>query len=252
MPPPPPILNPVSSRFLALFRDKQFFLMCILLSVSLGAGFVAGSGISIPTAIVLALMWALYADAKKGIVRSSNMRVVSGAILAEFIVNIVAAVALVLFAILVAVVTAVFISNEAVGSEVIAGIIQAFEEANFHFTIGNYSIPFDSITSVAGIFWICVAVLLFLALEMIVIHVVGYRKMHKLAKASYMGVESGKFEFSGLGGVKIWLVLFIIYSIGSALLLFATLEIIGAAAYATNAAALIVAKKLIDRYFAEN
>ena len=244
--PPPQIHNPVSSRFLALFRDKLFLVLCVLISVSIGANFLAGAGLSITGAIILGFLWALYADAKKSVVKSSNIRVISGTLFAEFILDIVGAVACVLMGVLFAA-ASVFLNGLSADSEVAAAILQALKEANFYLKVSGFSVPI-SWQTVKGLLWISSAIMLFGALEMIVVYAIGYRKLNRLTKSAYKGVESGELEIAGLGGVKVWLVLFAVVNGLSAMLKLLSLDLFGVASDATKIAAIIVAIKLMENH----
>lgn len=239
--------NPMENRMVALFGDKMFLAMCVLLSVAAGIGVISGGGFSVTTILFTIFLWLLYSDAKKSVVEVSKMRVISGTLFAQFVLSVISVVC-----IAIGVVVLVVLATQGAQKQGDTGftnaVIQALEDHNFQINLGTYKLPLPSYETFIDTMWFLAILGLLFVAAILVVEVIGYRKLHRLAKALYKCVESKNFIIDGLRGVKAWLVLFTVYNGLLALGGLYSLDIAGFLINGVKCATYILASKLIKKY----
>lgn len=238
--------NPMENIMLALFGDKIFLGICILISVVAGIGVLSGGGFSVTIILYCIFLWLLYTDAKKSIVKVSNMRVISGTLFAQFVLSIIGFVCIAIGDVWL-VFLAVLGAQKQGDTEFTNSAIQALKDHNFQINLGTYKLPLPSYEAIIDIMWFIAALGLLVAVGL-VIEIMGYRRLHRLAKSLYKCVESKNVIVDGLGGVKSWLVIFAVYNGVLALGELCSLDIAGFLISGVNCATCILASKLIKKY----
>ena len=73
------------NRLLSVLKDKLFFVICILFSVSAATAIVNG-GIPVFNILFTVFFWLVYSQAQKGIVSAKHLRCISGTVYANYVV----------------------------------------------------------------------------------------------------------------------------------------------------------------------
>lgn len=236
VPPNVPIADPKSNSLLAALKDALFLLICICVTASAGFSLLSG-GMPLFQILFAIFLWITLAKASKNILSVEHLRCISGTIYANYVVCNVCAILLLVSGVTVSFLALSaapeFANNFSFANELIE-LVPKLEPllANL-----NYSI-FGIILGV---------IFLFAGIIILLISVLGLRKIHRFAKSVYQGVGNPFFPFEDPRSAKTWLLVFGIVSGISALStlgsgLFAFLSA------AAAAAAPILAVLLIDKY----
>ncbi len=180
--------NPAGDRFISIFKDPLFLVLCIILSV-------ASLGFSPITVIIAIFSWLCFTAAKRESVNFNHIRAISGAVYADYIVTLVAGWILFGAGILV---TILFSIATAIGDVNID-----LSNIPYQFRQYFYNIP----TAVMGIIGIiCGIVFIGIGIGVVIITRIGLKKIHNLVKSSYKSVESGIENYENVGGAAGWII----------------------------------------------
>lgn len=190
--------NPVAARYNTLFSDALFLVACICVSV--GAVFSVFSGSwNILSILFTIFMWLIYASAKNGSISSKYMRCVSGTVYAMRICLWVAIGIFGLCALICLFIPGVF-----------ANLLSEYNA----FSSFEYGFAALSLSSVLG-FVLCFILLIVVAV-LIVLNILFYGPLHKLAKGLYTAVDTGVEQLPNIGAIKTWaLVIGILCGVGA-------------------------------------
>lgn len=197
-------VNVAAEKIFPALKDNLFLAICILLTVSAGCILLGGNGIPVIEGLLAIFMWIVREKAQKGIVDVKNMRHISGTVYANYVVtNVVCIIGLV--------------------STILGGVcLLTVEAIAFEEIMENLSkIPSGFVPMVSmnlALLWIIIIVLAVIFAVMLIMNVIGYRRIHALAKSAYMSVQNNNLDFiESIGAAKTWLWVFGILSCVAAL-----------------------------------
>ena len=226
-----PEINVAAQKIFPALKDNLFLAICILLTVSAGCNLLGGNGIPVIEGLLAIFMWIVREKARKGIVDIKNMRHISGTVYANYVVtNVVCIILLVSMAIL-------GVSATVGGSAVIEALDIRATGFFADILAANLTLAF---------LWIVILIGIVIASAALIINIVGYRKLHRLAKSTYMSVQNNDLRFlENVGSARTWLWVFGIFSCVGALGSagdFLTFAGVGCLAASTILAAVLVGK----------
>ena len=234
-----PIPECLTPRALEFIKNDSFFVFCILLTVAVGSSLLSG-GFNVLILLITIFSWLLYADARKGVVEHSHIKVISGSVYALYIITNILAVFIAFIGVLY---TAIML-----GVPFLSGLTTEMltEELGSELMLSNFYLALFSTVAIfmGGIFIVA-------ALLMFILNVAGRKKIHRFIKLAYKGIENGQENFVGAKSVSTWLIVFAVFEIFSALTYMASAHIFGVVAEGCYAAALIVLSILINKHFCD-
>ncbi len=222
------------NKLMSVLKDNLFFIICILFSVSSVASIVNG-GIPVFNILFTIFFWLTYAQAKKGISDAKYLRCVSGTVYANYVVNNVVAIILIVCGIIVT-----------IAFELLAG--SANYIGSFFAELGLILPDFGALSQ----FFIAILGLCIIlgGVIILVINLLGMRKLHLFAQSVYKSVSQESKEKVDAAKVKSWLIFFaVLESISSLSSL--TTNFFDAVSSGCLAAIIILAIVLINKYFDE-
>ncbi len=233
------LVSPDGSKVLAALKDPSFLTICILLSVSCGATLLGGGG-GVPLIILLIMifLWQVYGKSKNGMVDTHQLRNVSGAVYANYIVTYVGAVLVLVVGVIFGLVFGVISANTNIVGEILE-------------SVGEYAEPYrwllEWLFSFSG--WLFTAIFIGVAIVMIVLNLLMLRPIHRFAKAVYQAPAGVPIDPQTVTNAKLWLIVSGVLS-----LLEAVSSLLGGAfivALGSGGAGLaaILASTLITKYF---
>ncbi len=197
-------LNPAADRVSVAITSGLFLTMCILMTVSCVLGFSAG--IPVFNILFTIFMWLSYSQARKGMLDSTHLRSLSGTTFAMYVINYVLAgcIALTGFCLFIIL-------------SFIAQTPDMIEELRSSLDVGNSimsNVIINIITTYGGLIGVAVIVT---AVLMIVFNIMGFNKIHKLAKSVYQSIHMNVIGFQNVKAAKVWLYIIGAFEIVSAL-----------------------------------
>lgn len=226
--------NPLFNRALSIVNSKLFLTICILLTVASGLSLVKGSLQIIPLLLAI-FMWIAYDNGKKNKVEINDFRKISGTVYANYVINNVVAI--------------IFI----VCGVIIGGLFGALSTLNLPELISEISPDFNNILellpnlSFTAITIILGVVFVFAGAIILIINLLGMRKIHQFAKDFYTGLSTGQTNLSLVKSTKNWLIFFAITD-GITALSTLSESIINGLVQGCLVAAIILTIKVIDKY----
>lgn len=230
-------VNIAASKIFTVLKDKLFFVICILMTTD--AALSVFGGVDVLKVLFAVFLWIVYSSAQKGYVDAKNLRCVSGTVYANYVIINVACGILAVCGALLSVM--MVFSSEV--SDFLDEIISP---------IGGWQgiLPQPEINEViVGAAWLIGVIFVLSALVMLVLNLLGMRKIHRFVKSVYMGVMTQNPNFENPNGVKTWLMVFGVLSGLSALMSLIGFNIFEASAAGCEAAASIISSILIGKYF---
>lgn len=193
---PVPCRFPLYETMRAVFADKLFLALCILVTISAAASLLIGGGINILTTLMTIFLWVLYGQGKSGVADTKYMRFVSGTIYAQYVVYLVASILVAVCGVIVGV------TFGAIGaSGMVSEIIRAFEGAPAE--VGRVLTYLFSLSS-----WVFALIAVAVAGIGVVLTMAGIRPIHRLAKSLYMSLNAGTCAVENPSGAASWLMVF--------------------------------------------
>ena len=230
--------NPAALRLNSVISSSLFTAICILLSVSFGAGLLVGS-FSIITLLAMIFCWLIFAASKKGAVDANQMRNLSGTIYAQYIINYIVSGLFVFCGVIMAAVFSTISPSD---------LLEEFDVL-LNGSTANLDLISNLLFSLSGVFFLVLFV--FIAAIFIVVNVLAIRKIHRFVKSAYTSVLSGAEIYEFVNGAKNWLLVLGILSAISTCFTLLSGEFLSAISTGASAAALIVGSRLIKNNFCE-
>ena len=230
-------VNLAKEKILPALKDKLYLAICILMTVSCGLSMIGGS-IPLIAILLTVFSWLVYSAAKKDIADTKNLRCISGTIYANYVITNVAAVCLIVIGLL----CGLLFSAIADSMDLLLDSVGGTDEAT--------RLLVDLLFAGSG--WFVALLFIFIAVIILLINLLGYKKIHRFAKSVYQSIENhnlDKIEYAESS--KTWLWFFgIMSAIG------AVLSIDGGAiavlSSGCGAASAIIAAILIKKYILTN
>lgn len=232
--------NQVAMRILPALKDKLFFVLCILMSVSCGLTLIS-SGPDVFSILFTIFLWLTYAQANKDIADAKYLRCISGTYYAYYVILNVAAIIMIVAGVIFSSALNVLLADSSFVSE-ITGALDSYASGIGTRLAGLFA---------AGMGMLFMIIFVLVGVIMLVINLFSTRYIHRFAKSVYKSIEAGQLELKHINAAHIWLWIFGICSgisclgnlaSGNLLLILGS----GASAAAPIIAALLVKKYLID------
>ena len=226
-------VNPVGEKVMAALKDKLFLVLCILMTAAAGLSLISGR-VPVLEALFSIFLWLAYSKAKNNVVDTNQLKNVSGTVYAQYVLmNVAAGIFLVcgvVCALLMGVLGMADFSEE---------LLSQFGE--FNLNIGG------ALAMASG--WIIFVVFAIAAGLILVINLLGWRKIHRFAKSVYQSINTYTDGVVYANAAKNWILAFGIIDGISALTSgdFMTILVGGAGAAASIIAYLLLNKYLTDK-----
>lgn len=237
-----PIAVCPTPRILSLIKDDLFLVICILLTVGVGCSLIYG-GLNVIFVLITIFAWLTYAGGKKNIVEHKHIRVISGSVYANYVINNVTAIITAVCGVLYTV--SLFIPA-------ILGEFNIEEFINTNINTEEYGlmglIPFTTMTLLLALAMVIGFVLIFFAIVILVLNVAGVKKIHRLIKSLYKSAEVGEENIIGVNKIGGWLIVFVVISILSAIFWISNGNIFGFITEGCYAATYIILNILIGKH----
>ncbi|MBQ6885551.1 MAG: zinc ribbon domain-containing protein [Clostridia bacterium] len=238
----PVSLSPAADKALPAIKDKLFLVLCVLMTISCVLSL--SGGMPLLNILFTIFLWLTYADAQKGFANEKHLQSISGTVYASYVITNVVSIMLIVCGVLVG-----------LGMGMLAGTEEfatGFNEALSLYDFGEYSFSYDDIPqAIVEFAGIMIAVVFVIgAVIMLVINILGYKKIHTLAKSVYTGIMFQNPEFKEVRSAKNWLIFFGVCAAIGAVASIASQPVV-ALASGCEAAAAIIASVLIDKYLTE-
>lgn len=233
-----PEINPVAERFLTIFNDKLFITICILMTISCAFGIFSGD-LNVINILIAIFLWLTYSKARKGVVSVEHLRCVSGSVYANYIiVNVVSGILIVCG----------FILSVAGSLLAMSGLpLDEFID-EIELSIPKYLQIQEEMYKIIGL--VIGLSFIFAAALLLVVNLLGQRKIHRFAKSVYQAIYTGNPYFENPNAVKNWLMFFGVCSAISAVTSINEIEMF--ISMGCMAAAEIIASVMVKRYFVFN
>ena len=230
-------INPAAHTVLAALKDSLFLVICILVSIFCIFS-MAADNLPLIEILITVFLWLAFAKSRKDIADSKQLRNVSGAIYAQYVISYVVAGLLVLIGFIFAAAFGVLASDPGF----IRSLFSEFMEIP-----GYYDQIAGIITAASG--WIILVVFVIAAGFIVLINVFSMRYIHRFAKSVYTSIDAGCLKLKYVNAAKNWLIVFAVFAGISALSSLGAGEIDAGIASAASCAANILGSILIRRYF---
>ncbi len=228
--------NPSVDKLRAALKNPLFLVLCILFTVSCGLSIIGG-GFSVIHILLAIFFWIIFAETKKGLINIKNLKTVSGIVYAQYAINNVAAIILMVCGAIVSVSMALvmFVPNlSGLLSQITDELDKIFVDLSIKFT-GALGIVLGLLVILSGFVWL-------------VLNNLSTKKIHRFTKSIYKCALDGDAQFSKPNAAKNWLIVF-----GVCMVLYAIATIVGnvflGVSLLFEAASTIIAAIMIDKYF---
>jgi hypothetical protein len=233
-----PEINPVSERFITIFQDKLFIAICILMTISCAFGIFSGS-LNVINILITIFLWLTYSKARSGVVSVEHLRCVSGSVYANYIIANVVSGILIVCGFIVSLAGGLL----AMSGEYLDEIIDEIE-----LSIPKYLQIQEEMYTIIGV---AIGIgFIFVAAILLLVNLLGQRKIHRFAKSVYQAIYTGNPYFENPNAVKNWLMFFGVCSAISAVTSISEIETV--ISMGCIAAAEIIASVMVKRYFVFN
>lgn len=185
--------NTAATTVLAMLKDKLFLALCIVVSFSCIMSISAGN-LPLLHILITVFLWLTYAGAQKGVADADQLRNVSGTVYAQYVINHVLAVLLLVMGALFMVFFGAVASN--------VTIQKVLTEA-----LSGVGVPTDlmGLLSLSGpVVFIAFAVA---AAMIILFNFLIYGNIHTFLKSLYISVQAGKLELQNVRKARTWLLI---------------------------------------------
>lgn len=225
----------VSDMILSALRDNLFFVVCILMTVVAGTGFLSGS-VPVLQVLYTIFLWLCYAEASKGIASANHLRNISGTVYASYVILNVASVIIGICGVIIALILGLVGSNQMLIDE----ITDAFQSSGLNITMPDWLL---SVSGVAvGVIFVIVAAI------MILINILIYKNLHRFAQSVYRSVEAEQNMIVKADFACVCLIVLGILTAVSALSTFGAAQIMAGISNAASAALMIICGILIKKH----
>lgn len=228
--------NPAANKVLAALRDKLFLVICILITVSCAFSTINGA-LPVIEILLTIFLWLTYSQSRNDIADERYLRCVSGTVYAGYIVTNVLSIIIIVCGILISVLLGVLTTN--------AEFIDALSTELYADLPFFNNLP-QAILATA--WWIIGISFVILGVLILVINLIGMKKIHRFAKSVYQGVATNNPTFANPRSAKNWLIFFAVCE-GISTLSSLKPDLIASIASACSTAAIIIAVILINKCF---
>lgn len=193
-------INPALFRLSAMFKDKLFLAICVLVSVSAGCCLFTLNWVGIIFSTLFTIfLWLIYAQNKNNIVDARYMQCISGTVFAQYVVNWVSVGSLAFTGFV-----AMIFSSTVYGN--------GFFKMLFSF-LDDYSDDFDELYDIfaLGAQFIGIVIGFFcilIAAVVAIINIFGIGSIHKFSKSLYISAQSGNFSIIKRQTAQVWMMVF--------------------------------------------
>lgn len=232
-------LNPAADKVIGLLKDNLFLVICILMS---GASVfsLATGGIPLLHILMSVFLWLAYAQGRKGFADQGHLRSVSGTLYANYVIVNVSTIIIIVSGALLGfawqVVSSMDIMEE-IMDEVI-GIVGI-----------EYTYMVESLFNISG--YLIIGIFIGIGLVGLLINVLGFRKIHRLAKSIYQSVDFCVCKFENVKGAKNWMVAFAVFYLISAAGSLVNWQVNAGVTNACVGVAMILGSILVNNYLVE-
>ncbi len=160
-----------------MLKDRLFFVLCVVYSISCAIGF-ATSRYTIAGIVIAIFLWIVYSKSRKDTVDVESMRIISGAIFANYILNYLMVAGILLAGSVASLAISAIKSN----AELLNPLLDMLR---IIFPSAARTVEFIRIVPTE----IIVAIIFLVALAVLLINVIFYRRVHRLAKLTYKSIQ---------------------------------------------------------------
>lgn len=232
-------VNPVKQHLLPVLNSKLFLTLCILFTTSSACSVFSGN-FNVIAILFTIFSWLVYSAAAKNTVDTKNLRCISGTVYAEYIINNVVSIILVVSVAILTVLFFVFIPNSEQFDALYNDMQQELSEI-----LGATTV----LTSVAAI--ALLAVFIVVAVSSLLVSLLGIRRIHRFVKSVYTSADKGQFDYKHCRGARVWLMVIGIFTILSSLTELSNIASLLFYSQASLGTAFIISSVLIKKYFSE-
>ncbi len=229
-------VNPAAERILKVFKDKLSLVLCILMTVASAFPLITGQ-LPVINILFTVFLWLTYSKSTKDIADEKKLRCVSGTVYANYVITNVVSVILIVCGVVIALALGLVANSEAIMNSIKIELGSVAPFVN--------QLP-ASLFSIAG--WIIRFVFIIVGVVLLVLNLLGMRKIHAFTKSVYQGIIYHKDEFVSPASVKNWLIFYGVMS-GLSALLSISADFSSAISSGCIAASQIIAAILINKYF---
>ena len=188
-----PIANPVGEKVMAALKDKLFLVLCILITASAFLSLTSGGGLPVFHILFTVFLWIAFAKSRKNIVDTNQLKNLSGTVYAYYIVMSVS--------------TSIVVVCGAVSIILLAisggfGMLDSLLSQYNLFGSGLLS----KLIFTSG--WLMLVVITIYSVAMLIVTVIGWRKIHRFAKSVYQSIESYSQNVVCATAAKNWVLVF--------------------------------------------
>ncbi len=232
-------LNPAADKVLGMLKDNLFLVICVLVS---GASVfsLATGGIPLLHILMSVFLWLAFAQSKKGFADGGHLRCVSGTLYANYVIVNVSTILIIVSGALLGFAWQV-VSNMDIMQEIMDEVIGI---------VGmEYTYMVESLFNISG--YLIIGIFVGIGLVGLLINVLGFRKIHRLAKSIYQSVDFCVCKFENVKGAKNWMVAFAVFYLISAAGSLVNWQVNAGVTNACVGVAMILGSILVDKYLAE-
>lgn len=228
-------LNPAADKILCALKDNLFFAICILMTLGCVL-LIADRDLPLINILITIFLWLTYSSAKKGIADANQLRSISGVVYANYVITNVVCGILIICGVLVGLLFSLMVNT----NDVIDTIMFELNKIGLDFA----DFP-QQLIVLAG--WAVGIAFIIIAAIVLVVNLLGMRKIHRLAKSVYQSIMYQNPNFENPRGAKGWLVFFGICAGIMTLFSIAT-GLVTALVSACSASAAIISAILVHKY----
>ena len=199
----PVSLNPVADRVTSALRDNLFLALCIAFTVSTGLSVIMG-GINVIFILLTVFLWIAYSKASSNNDPTDALRCISGTVYAQYIIDNVAAILLMVFG---SILTVTFLNAKNLTKMVAETMSELTEELEEVIPeIETYGAEaFTILFRLIGPLLIAVGIIILL------INFFSVRKIHKFLKTTYLSMSFRAPFIEKIKTTRNWLIAFAVY-----------------------------------------
>ena len=226
----------VTNKFLSILKDKLYLMFCIFLSVYCVFSIAGGA---IPIIVILACVfgWIAYAKAQKDTLDYDQIKNLSGCLYAQYVItNVVTIICIVVGILLI-----VFAGALHTASDLIFSLANEFNI--YLWDLGDTA---QGVATLIG--YIAGAVFLVVGIVLLLINILGVKKIHKFTKSIHTSIKTQVEDYKCITSAKKWLYFFAIVS-GISLVSTLATNVINSISSIGYCGFLVVSICIIEKYF---
>ncbi len=201
-----PVVICPTPRILAFIKDDLFLTICILLTAGIGCSMLF-SGLNVIFVLITIFAWLTYAGGRKNVVEHKHIKIISGTVYANYVINNV-----------LAVITAVcgILYTLALSIPTILGGFNIEELISENIISENYGllsiIPVTMVALISALAMVLGFILIAIAILILIFNLAGVKKVHRFVKSLYNSAEIGEENIIDANKVRPWLIVFAVIS----------------------------------------